>query len=346
MTGQGRTSRREWASQVAARVAAAQELLAAQLAELRSGEDWKRYLIFQSRLHRYSPNNVTLIHVQHANAYAAGLVGEPEPSYVAGYGTWKALGRSVERGQHGYAILAPVQGMRRIASDRNETARVLTHGESPEADETEAARRALRGFKIEYVFDLSQTIGRPIPEPVRPELLAGQAPRGLGAAVVALIRSHGYRVGSVPSAAEIDGANGVTDWITKHVAVRADMDPAAIVKTLIHEAAHVILHESPPGRELPRQLKEVEAESVAYVVTSAHGMVSDSYSFPYIATWAGQDLDSALRRTQTRVAAAARTIIDASSAPHNTGGSPEVSGVELRVDQALHTTHAFPQLGI
>jgi N-terminal domain of anti-restriction factor ArdC len=346
VTSRARTSRREWADQIAARVAAAQELLAAQLAELRSGEDWKRYLTFQARLHRYSPNNATLIHIQHAHAYAAGLVGEPEPSYVAGYGTWKALGRTVERGQHGYAILAPVQGMRRVATDPYGTARLLTRGESPEADETEATRRILRGFKVEYVFDLSQTTGRPIPEPVRPELLAGQAPPGLGTAVVALIRSHGYSVDSVPSAADIDGANGLTNWSSKHVAVRADMGPAAIVKTLVHEAAHVILHESAPGRDLPRQLKEVEAESVAYVVASAHGVATDGYSFPYIATWAGQDLDSALRRTQARVAAAARTIIDASSAPHNTGGRPEVPGAELQVAQALHKTQAAPQLGI
>lgn len=346
MTNWARTTRREWADQTAARVAAAQELLAAQLAELRSGEDWKRYLTFQARLHRYSPNNATLIHIQHAHAYAAGLVGEPEPSYVAGYGTWKALGRTVERGQRGYAILAPVQGMRRVATDRYGSTRVLTRGESPEADETEATRSVLRGFKIEYVFDLSQTKGRPVPEPVRPELLGGQAPHGLGSAIVSLIRSHGYSVDSVPSAADIDGANGLTNWSSKHVAVRADMDPAAIVKTLVHEAAHVILHEGPPGRDLPRQLKEVEAESVAYVVASAHGMATDGYSFPYIATWAGQDLDSALRRTQTRVATAARAVIDASSAPHNTGGSPEVPGVELRADQALPKTQVSPLLGI
>jgi hypothetical protein len=161
-----------------------------------------------------------------------------------------------------------------------------------------------------------------------------------------LIRSHGYSVESVPSAADIDGANGLTNWSSRHVAVRADMDPAAIVKTLVHEAAHVLLHEKPPGRDLPRQLKEVEAESVAYVVTSAHGMASDNYSFPYIATWAGQDLDSALRRTQTRVASAARTIIDASSAPHNTGGSPELPGIDLWADEGLHKTPASPHLAV
>jgi hypothetical protein len=56
------------------------------------------------------------------------------------------------------------------------------------------------------------------------------------------------------------------------VLVRSDMDEAAMVKTLIHGAAHVLLHTSPPGTYLRRAVKEVEAESVAYVVASAHGM--------------------------------------------------------------------------
>ena len=61
-----------------------------------------------------------------------------------------------------------------------------------------------------------------------------------------------------------------------------------MVKTLIHEAAHVLLHQTPPAPHLPRAMKEVEAESVAYVVASVHGMATDDYSFPYVAGWAGK----------------------------------------------------------
>ena len=43
----------------------------------------------------------------------------------------------------------------------------------------------------------------------------------------------------------------------------------------------------------PGPLKEVEAESVAYVVASVHGMPTDEYSFPYVAGWAGEDADKA-----------------------------------------------------
>jgi hypothetical protein len=114
--------------------------------------------------------------------------------------------------------------------------------------------------------------------------------------------------------------------------VRADMDDAAMVKTLIHEAAHVLLHESPPGRYLPRPTKEVEAESVAYVVAAVHGMPTDGYSFPYVAAWAGEDADKAIRETQARVARAAKAIIAVSPADHDSGG--KLPGADLAVSAA------------
>jgi hypothetical protein len=265
---------------MAARVTAAQELLARKLAELRSGEDWKRYLTFQARLHHYSPNNATLIYLQHVQAYSTGLTPEPKPSYVAGYATWKTLGRTVERGQHGYAILAPLSTVHRTAIDPQGVGRILMPGEPPELHETESAKRTLRGFKIEYVFDISQTRGRPIPRPIVTRLLVGEAPKGLSESVLGIVQSRGYRVDTVPSAAQLDGANGVTNWTSRTIIIRRDMDAAAMVKTLVHEAAHVLLHEQPPGQYLPRQLKEVEAESVAYLVTSAHGMASEKLLVP------------------------------------------------------------------
>ena len=261
-------------------VRAAQEVLAGEVAALVSGRDWARYLDFAARLHAYSPSNVQLIHVQHATAFAEGRVSDPEPGYVAGFATWKALGRSVIRGQRGYMILAPVTAVQRTATDTEGQTRVLRRGEIPADGESEGRRQALRGFKVEHVFAACQTSGAELPVPPQPRLLEGEAPPGLGPAVADLIGSRGYTVGDVDGAAAIGGANGRTDWAARTVVVRADMDDAARVKTLIHEAAHVLLHEQPPGSLLPRPIKEVEAESVAYVVAKVHGMATDGYSFP------------------------------------------------------------------
>jgi hypothetical protein len=144
-----------------------------------------------------------------------------------------------------------------------------------------------------------------------------------------MIEEAGYRVDTVASAAAIGGANGQTDWGQRIVLVRSDMHEAAMVKTLIHEAAHVLLHTDPPGMYLPRPLKEVEAESVAYVVASAHGMATGDYSFPYVASWAGEAGAKAVQATQLRVAKTSRQIIESSSAPHTGGG--RVPGVDAAI---------------
>lgn len=328
--GRPRPTREEAVLARAAKVAAAQEILQAEIGRITTGDDWRRFLTLQSRLHHYSANNTQLIWTQHAQAYAEGRVTEPDPTYVAGFTTWKALGRSVNRGQRGYAVLAPMRGTRRTAVDATGERRVLGAGEEPVSPEVVESTPVLRGFTVAHVFDVSQTTGPPVPEPPCPRLLAGEAPPGLGLAVMELVEAEGYRVDTVPGAAHIGGANGRTHWATRSVVVRADMDDAAMVKTLIHEAAHVLLHATEPGRELARNLKEVEAESVAFVVAAAHGMPTDEYSFPYVAAWAGDQGAKAVAATQSRVAQAAKTIIAASSAEHGAGG--RAPGVDALVD--------------
>jgi hypothetical protein len=93
--------REQYRERAAAKVAAAQEVLATEVASLVTGEDWRKFLDFQALLHDYSANNVMLIFAQHARAYERGRVPEPAPTHVAGFETWRALGRTVERGQHG-----------------------------------------------------------------------------------------------------------------------------------------------------------------------------------------------------------------------------------------------------
>ena len=322
-----RLSKEEWREQTEQRIAAAQETLAAEVAALQSGEDWQRFLDLQAKLHSYSPNNSLLVARQHARAFADGLVKDPDPGYVAGFGMWRSLGRSVERGQRGYVVLAPYRYDRKVAVDADGNSRQIGRNETGVEGERVETRRVLAGFRLEHVFSVHQTSGPDLPEPPRPELLAGEAPSGLGAAVLALIEAQGFRVDTVPDAAAIDGANGRTSWNSRQVVVRADMDDAQMTKTLIHEAGHLLLHSGPPGQFLPRPLKEVEAESVAYVVSAAHGMATDGYSFPYVASWAGDDGTKAVQATQTRVAQAARAIIEASPAVHTEGGRPPGAAV-------------------
>ena len=330
---QQRRPRREAAARTAERIERAQQRIAEAVAGIQSGVEWRDYLRLQSRLHAYSGANTLLVWRQHAEAYEQGLVRTPWPTYVAGFHTWKALGRFVEKGQHGYEILAPKHGKTRFAVDASGSERRLGCDEEPHPGERVDTRPAIQGFKIEHVFALEQTQGAPIAEPPTPTLLQGAAPAGLWDSVTSQIHDRGYRLEMVPDADTIGGANGLTRWDAKTVQVRADMDEAARVKTALHELAHCLLHEpatlTATYRDRPRPSRgaiEVEAESVAFIVADAHHMSTDDYSFPYVAVWAGPDGADVVQASTQRVATAARQIIAASPAEHATGG--RVPGVE------------------
>lgn len=156
------------------RIALAQARIEAEVAAIQSGSQWQAYLKLQSSLHRYSANNVWLICGQHAAAFELGLVDTPWPTYTAGFNTWKALGRSVAKGQHGYQILAPNRRAARVATDAAGHARSLGADEAPSAGEELETKRVLKGFRIEHVFAAEQTTGNPLPEP---NVLSGRTPR-------------------------------------------------------------------------------------------------------------------------------------------------------------------------
>jgi hypothetical protein len=99
------------------------------------------------------------------------------------------------------------------------------------------------------------------------------------------------------------------------VTVRDDFDDAHRATTLAHELAHVLMHD--PTRFVDGQTSgcrgdaEVEAESVAYLVASVHGIEADDYTFPYVAGWIGRnDPGTVLEATGKKVMATAHNILE------------------------------------
>ena len=98
---------------------------------------WRSHLEVQGRFHRYSFSNALLIVRQ-----------DPDASRVAGFATWKALGRAVRKGERAIWILAPMTGRRTRSADGDE-------------------HRPILGFRPVAVFDVAQTDGEPLPEVCR-----------------------------------------------------------------------------------------------------------------------------------------------------------------------------------
>jgi hypothetical protein len=299
-----------------------------------SGEDWKRALTFAAQFRSRSFNNTLLIHAQHYAAYGEGRVPEPTPTYVAGFHQWLSLGRHVEKGQRGYGILAPVTGRFASRHQADDTSwRRLGRGEKPAPGEV--VRSKLIGLKPAHVWDVSQTSGDPIPALPRPDLLRGEAPAGLWDDLADQITAAGFELRLVSSAASIGGANGITDFLTREVSIRMDMDDAAQVKTLAHELGHVLLHQPPDNTlstelaadaTLHRGVAEVEAESVALMVGAAHGLDTSWYTVPYVTTWAGsvpgQTPVEVVQSTAERVRATALGVLDKLDTPTIGDGTP------------------------
>ena len=73
------------------------------------------------------------------------------------------------------------------------------------------------------------------------------------------------------------------------------------------ELAHVLMHEDRLYDH--RGTVEVEAESVAYVVSAAWGLDTSNYSTGYLTAWSGGDV-TAVTTTATKVLSCARTILE------------------------------------
>ena len=263
---------------------------------LKTSAGWRTWLEFASKMPTYSLNNQLLIAMQ-----------RPTASTVAGYSAWQCLGRQVRKGETGIRILAPNSS--RLVKDADQSAKpaeVLAA-----QDVREASNPIVTGFRVVSVFDVEQTEGDPLPQLQEPKLLEGQAPKGLWDGLARQVTQAGFDLGRVADASLIGWANGVTDYRERMVKVRADVTDAQAVKTLAHELGHVLLHDPKvdPSWAMPcRKVKEVEAESVAYLVTAHAGLDSSDYTFGYVASWgAGKNLENP-SRTAARILAAAKTI--------------------------------------
>lgn len=326
------------------------ERLTDAVASLVTGDDWADALRFAARFRSRSFNNVMLIWQQHAAAFEAGHVPEPYPSYVAGYKQWQTLGRQVDKGQHGYQIIAPVTGRFASATPQDAASwRRLGRGERPRSGE--AVRSRMVGMRPAYVWDVSQTSGDVLPELPEPRILEGEAPAGLWLGLAAQVKERGFELLRVSEKSEISGANGLTDFAARTVSVRGDIDDAAQAKTLAHELAHVLMHG--PDQEEARQhrgIGEVEAESVALMVGAAHGMDTSQYTIPYVAGWAanvdGKNPVEIVEATGERVRKTALSILNRLETVQVSDGVP----LGLEHDSATQTPRtaapAGPELAV
>ena len=115
--------------------------------ECYNSESFQTVIRTFSRFHNYSLNNCLLIALQ-----------APGSTCVAGYVDWqKKFGRQVKKGEKGIKILAPCKY--KVEIDDMDDPDADSSGTGSEKKKT--IERV--GFKIAYVWDVSQTEGRELP---------------------------------------------------------------------------------------------------------------------------------------------------------------------------------------
>lgn len=245
--------------------------LKAGVAKLATSEAFQEYLEVRARFHNYSFRNCILIQMQC-----------PGATVVAGFSKWLTMGRAVRKGEKSLKILAPLMFAKKDPETGEKTGELL------------------RGFRVVSVFDLGQTDGKPLPAPEMPKQLEGSEDAGIFDALHDFTTRAGLTVQTDVSDFP-DERNGDYTHDEKRIRIRAGLSPLQRAKTFAHECGHWILHTSPEGSALPREVKETEAEATAFLVLARLGLRADAYSFAYVAHWAQGDmkvLESSLARIE------------------------------------------------
>ncbi|MDR3754788.1 MAG: ArdC family protein [Terracidiphilus sp.] len=230
-----------------------------------------QYLIEQLEAGRSEALTAYLDAMVHFRNYSFGNVlliarQKPQATYVSGMWSWNQLGRRVKRGEKGIAILAPM------------IAKVRKEDQDSDGETGSGQQRALLGFRRVYVWDVSQTEGEPLPEPVKVT----------GDAGVYLDRLHDY-IASQSITLEynesIAPAQGMAFGTT--IRILPGQTQAEEFSTTVHELAHLMLKHSERRSAITKTVRETEAEAIAFVVGKSVGLTTSTASADYISLYHG-----------------------------------------------------------
>jgi antirestriction protein ArdC len=242
----------------------------AQALEAGHSQTLRDYLAVMARFPRYSFRNQLLIAAQ-----------RPDATRVAGFQTWRQLGRWVKRGEKGIVIVAPLP---------------LRRAEAAEGEDADVSL----AFKAVYVFDVSQTDGEPLPE-----LAATQGdPADHLVRLRAVITDRGIRLRYCE---DLDGADGASGGGL--ILVRSGLTAGEEFAVLVHEFAHELLHQGERRLAVPKRVRELEAEAVAYVVSEAIGLNTNTACVDYIQLYQGNT--ETLTESLTAIRQTASVILEA-----------------------------------
>jgi hypothetical protein len=231
------------------------------------------YMKTMKDFHDYSLGNLILAHYQlmERNVDSEGI------DLLGSYRLWQKKGRQVRRGEKALYILAP-----RFWEIKDE--------------ETGEVVEKKMWFKKVPVFDISQTDGEPLEEDYTTNNLNFYFNEIVS-------RVEDIKVNESNKQLTRGYTDGKEIWVSKYIS-----DTRKIC-VLFHEMAHYYLHFGKDRKSLTKDVKELEAEAVSYMVSSACGIVNDESS-SYIREWAGSNAHNEIQGRGQKLIDVALKIID------------------------------------
>lgn len=228
-------------------------------------------LLNMSNLSNYSMRNQILIYIQN-----------PEATHVNGMKAWNYYGRSVKKGEKSMKVIAPIIEKVEIHED--------SAYEGP--DQEPKYKQVVTGFKVSFVFDITQTDGKEIQKFDSTEEIAREHFEIYKKALESCVKNYKFEYG------EIEGtSDGYCDYKNRVIKIKEGMPTEKTLTTLIHEIGHALAEDRDrtnfkgltPLEQ--RKIREIEAESIALVVSNKLGLHTDEFNCSYITAWSDGDIE-------------------------------------------------------
>ena len=209
---------------------------------------FKEYLRVMGKFHNYSFNNTMLIHMQ-----------RPDATHVAGFTKWKEqFNRDVKGGEHGIKIIAPAFYKKKV-----EEMKVDPETNAPMVDLNgevimEEKEVKIPTFKVVTVFDVSQTVGDPLPQ-LAAELTGDVQQYDIF--MEALKRSSPVPMELKPLESNLDGYFSQKE---QSIAIREGMSEVQTVCAAVHEISHAKLHNKLAQADIKYQRGELFGRTVLF----------------------------------------------------------------------------------
>lgn len=234
-------------------------------------DTYKNYLEGMAHFNHYSARNIQLIKAQ-----------LPEATMVASFEEWKKRNGHVNKGEKALYVQAPVTVIKKDADGK------------PVINADTGEKETLTYFKPVPVFDISQISpqqGKQLNLPKSSEAIPAQLNKDYYQNVYRALRDISQKENGISIRfRELEQSDGFYNPKTNDITIKKGMTYEQTLSTLIHEMAHSELHNNQSLAEhfkgkLTRSSEELQAESVAYVVSNHLGFDTSNDSFAYLASW-------------------------------------------------------------